>query len=209
MKVARLITLIVAFIALPLVAFAQDATVSGTVKDNTGGVLPGVTVTAVNQDSGISFVSVTDEHGVYRIPVRAGVYKITAELSGFNTQTRMGVELLLGKQLALDFTMSVSGLQENVTVTGEAPLIDTTTSTVATNIDPRQMQDIPLNGRNWMDLTMLSAGSRSNASSEVPEDRQGYFQTVVDGQSVTLTVCCSQNQPRYSRDSIAEFQLMT
>ena len=71
------------------------------------------------------------------------------------------------------------------------------------------MQDIPINGRNWMDLTMLSAGSRSNASSEVPQDRQGYFQTNVDGQSVTLTVCCAQNQPRYSRDSIAEFQLTT
>src|SRR5579884_1169607 len=124
MKIGRLSLLVLALLALPLALYAQavqQATLSGTVKDNTGGVLPGVTVTAVNQDSGISFVSVTDEHGVYRIPVRAGVYKITAELSGFNTQTRMGVELLLGKQLALDFTMSVSGLQENVTVTGEAP----------------------------------------------------------------------------------------
>src|SRR5215475_7727872 len=60
-----------------------------------------------------------------------------------------------------------------------------------------------------MDLTMSSAGSRSNAPSEVPQDRQGYFQTNVDGQSVTLTVCCAQNQPRYSKDSIAEFQLTT
>jgi hypothetical protein len=71
------------------------------------------------------------------------------------------------------------------------------------------MQELPINGRNWMDLTMASAGSRSNASSEVPQDRQGYFQTNVDGQSVTLTVCCAQNQPRYSKDSIAEFQLTT
>jgi hypothetical protein len=209
MKVGRLIWLIVAFLALPLASYAQDATLSGTVKDNTGGVLPGVTVTAVNQDSGISFQSVSDEHGLYRMPVRAGTFKITAELSGFTTQTRMGVEMLLGKAVTLDFNMTVSGVQETVQVTGEAPLIDTTTSTVATNIDPRQMQDIPLNGRNWMDLTMLSAGSRSNASSEVPQDRQGFFQTNVDGQSVTLTVCCSQNQPRYSRDSIAEFQLTT
>jgi hypothetical protein len=103
----------------------------------------------------------------------------------------------------------VSSLQETVTVTGEAPLLDTTSSTIASNIDPRQMQDIPINGRNWMDLTMLAAGSRTNASSEVPQDRQGFFQANVDGQSVTLTVCCAQNQPRYSRDSIAEFQLTT
>src|SRR4051812_7599399 len=158
MKFGRLIWLIVAFVALPLASYAQDATLSGTVKDNTGGVLPGVTVTAVNEASGISFNSVTDEHGVYRIPVRAGVYKVTAELSGFTTAMRPGVELLLGKQLALDFAMTVSGVQENVTVTGEAPLIDTSSSTIASNIDPRQMQDIPINGRNWMDLTMLSAG---------------------------------------------------
>ena len=209
MKFGRLVRLTVALLALPILAYAQDATLSGTVKDNTGGVLPGVTVTATNEASGITFVSVTDERGLYRIPVRAGSYKITAELAGFTTATRPGIEMLLGKQLMLDFNMQVSSLQETVTVTGEAPLLDTSSSTIASNIDPRQMQDIPINGRNWMDLTMLSAGSRTNASSEVPQDRQGYFQTNVDGQSVTLTVCCAQNQPRYSRDSIAEFQLTT
>ena len=209
MKFGRLVRLTVAMLALPLLAYAQDATLSGTVKDNTGGVLPGVTVTATNEASGTTFVSVTDERGMYRIPVRAGVYKITAELAGFTTATRPGIEMLLGRQVALDFNMQVSSLQETVTVTGEAPLLDTTSSTIASNIDPRQMQDIPIHGRNWMDLTMLSAGSRTNASSEVPQDRQGYFQTNVDGQSVTLTVCCAQNQPRYSRDSIAEFQITT
>ena len=60
-----------------------------------------------------------------------------------------------------------------------------------------------------MDLTLLAPGSRSNASSEVPQDRQGYFQVAVDGQQPTLTVCCAQNQPRYSRDSIAEFVIST
>src|SRR5712691_386237 len=209
MKFGRLVRLTVAMLALPLLAYAQDATLSGTVKDNTGGVLPGVTVTATNEASGITFVSVTDERGLYRIPVRAGSYKITAELAGFTTAARPGIELLLGRAVVLDFNMQVSSLQETVTVTGEAPLLDTTSSTIASNIDPRQMQDIPINGRNWMDLTMLAAGSRSNASSEVPQDRQGFFQTNVDGQSVTLTVCCAQNQPRYSKDSIAEFQLTT
>lgn len=209
MKFGRLVRLTVALLALPLLAYAQDATLSGTIKDNTGGVLPGVTVTATNEASGNTFTSVTDERGIYRIPVRAGVYKITAELAGFTTVTRPGVEMLLGRQVTLDLAMQVSSLQETVTVTGEAPLLDTASSTIASNIDPRQMQDIPINGRNWMDLTMLSAGSRQNASSEVPQDRQGFFQTNVDGQSVTLTVCCAQNQPRYSRDAIAEFQLTT
>jgi len=209
MTLGRLVRLTVAMLALPLLAYAQDATLSGTVKDNTGGVLPGVTVTATNEASGTTFVSVTDERGTYRVPVRAGTYKITAELAGFTTVTRPGIEMLLGRQVELDLNLQVSSLQETVTVTGEAPLLDTTSSTIASNIDPRQMQDLPINGRNWMDLTMLSAGSRTNASSEVPQDRQGFFQANVDGQSVTLTVCCAQNQPRYSRDSIAEFQLTT
>jgi hypothetical protein len=209
MKLGRLVCLTVAVLALPLIAFAQDTTLSGTVRDNTGGVLPGVTVTATNEAQGTTFVGVTDERGLYRIVVRPGVFRVSAELAGFTTPQRPGTEILLGRAVVLNFDMQVSSLQETVTVTGEAPLLDTTTSTVATNIDPRQMQDIPINGRNWMDLTMLSAGSRTNASSEVPQDRQGFFQTNVDGQSVTLTVCCAQNQPRYSRDSIAEFQLTT
>ncbi len=209
MKFRRLVRLTVALLALPILAYAQDATLSGTVKDNTGGVLPGVTVTATNQASGITFTSVTDERGIYRMPVRPGVYKITAELAGFSTAARPDIELLLGRAVTLDFNMQVSSLQETVTVTGEAPLLESTTSTIATNIDPRQVLQLPLNGRNWMDLAMSSAGSRTNSSSEVPQDRQGFFQTNVDGQSVTLTVCCAQNQPRYSKDSIAEFQLTT
>ncbi|MBF8300021.1 MAG: TonB dep Rec protein, partial [Acidobacteria bacterium] len=209
MKCGRFVWLTVALLALPLAAHAQDATLLGTVTDNTGGVLPGVTVTAVNEASGISFVSVTDERGLYRIPIRAGVYRISVELAGFTTAVRPGVELLLGRQATLNFNLQVSSLQETVTVTGEAPLLEVSSSSIASNIDPRQMAELPINGRNWMDLTMASAGSRSNASSEVPQDRQGYFQTNVDGQSVTLTVCCAQNQPRYSKDSIAEFQLAT
>ena len=209
MKLGRLVCLTVALLALPLLAYAQDATLSGTVKDNTGGVLPGVTVTATNQASGNTFTSVTDERGIYRMPIRAGVYKITAELAGFTTAARPDIELLVGRAVSLDFNMQVSSLQETVTVTGEAPLLESTTSTIATNIDPRQVLQLPLNGRNWMDLTMSAAGSRTNSSSEVPQDRQGFFQTTVDGQSVTLTVCCAQNQPRYSKDSIAEFQLTT
>jgi hypothetical protein len=198
-----------ALLGLPLSAYAQEATLSGIVRDNTGGVLPGVTVTATNEAQGTTFVGVSDAMGVYRIPVRAGVYRITAELAGFATVARPGVELLVGRQVALNLEMRVSGVEETVTVTGEAPLLDVTSSNIAGNIDPRQMQELPLNGRNWMDLTLLSPGARQNASSEIPQDRQGYFQINVDGQPVTLTVCCSQNQPRYSRDSIAEFELTT
>ena len=162
-----------ALLAWPLAALAQDATLNGSVRDNTGAVLPGVTVTATHEAAGTTFVSVTDERGLYRVPVRAGVYRISAELTGFTTVVRPGVELLLGRQVTLDLDLTVSGVQETVTVTGEAPLIDTTSSNIASNIDPRQMQDLPLNGRNWMDLTLLSPGSRTNSATEIPQERQG------------------------------------
>jgi hypothetical protein len=203
------VTIVVAMLALPLVAQAQETTLTGTVRDNSKAVLPGATVTATNEAAGTTFVGVTDERGLYRIVLRPGVYRVSAELPGFTTIVRPGVELLVGREVALNLELQVSGVAETVTVTGEAPLIETTSSTVAGNIDPRQMQELPVNGRNWMDLSLLAPGSRSNAATEVPQDRQGFFQVNVDGQQVTQLICCSQQQPRYSRDSIAEFELIT
>ena len=87
-----------AMLALPVTGYAQDATMSGTVTDSTGGVLPGVTVTALHEASGNTFEAVTDERGTYRIAARAGVYRITAMLPGFATVTRSGLEVLVGQQ---------------------------------------------------------------------------------------------------------------
>ena len=83
-------------IALPAAASAQEAVLTGTVTDSTGAVLPGVTVLAVNDATGNRFEGVTDERGIYRIPARVGAYAISAELSGFSTVARTGVQLLVG-----------------------------------------------------------------------------------------------------------------
>src|SRR4029453_9420647 len=117
MKLGRLVCLTVAVLALPLIAFAQDTTLSGTVRDNTGGVLPGVTVTATNEAQGTTFVGVTDERGLYRIVVPPGVFRVAAELTGFTPPQRPGIEILLGRAVTLNFDMQVSSLQETVTVT--------------------------------------------------------------------------------------------
>src|SRR5688572_8706671 len=123
MKLGRLLLMFVvgAVLLVPALAHAQDTVIGGTVRDNTGGVLPGVTVTATNEAAGTTFVAVTDEQGLYRIPVRPGLYRVTAELSGFATVARPGVDMLLGRQVTLNLEMGVSGVQETVTVTGEAP----------------------------------------------------------------------------------------
>ena len=127
LRVVRRLILLVALLALPVLAFAQEAVLTGTVTDSTGGVLPGVTVVAVNEASGNSFESVTDGRGVYRIPARVGNYKITAELSGFNTVVRTGVEVLVGQTRTLNLQLAPSTLQETVTVTGASPAMPGTT----------------------------------------------------------------------------------
>src|ERR1043166_7397941 len=215
----RVITLartlfIVAFVACPLTAVAQDATISGIITDSTGGTLPGVSVTATNEATGNTFTAVTDERGAFRVPVRVGAYRISAELSGFNTVNRTGLELLVGQNAVVNLTMAPATLQESVTVTAEAPLVDVTQSKLGGNIDQRQMQELPVNGRNWLDLTQLAPGSRANAgggnAGDDPLPRgNGTYQLNVDGQQVTNTNTISFGQPHFSRDAIAEFELVT
>ena len=116
----RSLAVAAALLVLPLTAFAREAVIGGTIADATGGVLPGVVIRAVNQASGNSFEAVTDGTGAFRIPMRVGVYEITAELAGFTTVTRRGLELLVGQQVTINLQMSPSTIQESVTVTGEA-----------------------------------------------------------------------------------------
>ena len=173
-------------------------------------MLPGVTVVAVHSATGNVFETVTGGAGEYRLPVRVGTYEIRAELGGFQTVTRSGVVLLLSQQIPVNFQLAPATVQETVTVTGEAPLVDTTTSTVTANIDPRQMEALPVNGRNWMDLALLAPGARRNESGGFVQNRQGYAQTNVDGQQVTVNYHSGGDleQPHYSRDVIAEFEVV-
>ena len=191
-------------------SWAQEATLTGMVTDTTGGVLPGATITAIHEATGNTFETVTDGAGAFRLPVRVGTYRITAQLAGFQTVTRANVQLLLGQQAAVTLELAPASLQETVTVTGEAPLLDTTESTVGANIDPRQMEDLPINGRNWMDLALLTPGARRNESGGYVQNRQGYSQTNVDGQQVTTIYHSGgdNEQPNWSRDAIAEFQVV-
>jgi hypothetical protein len=188
------------------------------VTDSSGAVLPGVTVTAINETTGNTFVGVTLETGNYRIPVRVGMYRITAELSGFSTAARGGIQMLVGQTATLNLQLAPSTIQETVTVTAEAPLIDLKNSSLGGNIDPRQVQELPVNGRNWMALALLAPGSRTQAgatgvASQIPlPDRNGgearEFQLNVDGQQVSADIGTG-GQAKFSQDSIAEFQFVS
>ena len=147
--------------------------------------------------------------GAFRLPVRTGSYRITVELAGFATVVR-SVTLLLGQTAAVELQMSpstragVGDRHRRSAAHRHAEL------RLAGNIDPKQMQELPINGRNWMDLAMLAPGSRQNQSSGVPLLRQGYSQINIDGQQVTNNyIGIGDDQPRFSRDSIAEFEVIT
>ena len=191
--------------------FAQEATLIGTVTDATGAVLPGVTITALHEASGNTLVTTTDERGEYRLPVRTGTYRVTADLQGFGQGVR-SIELLLGQQAIVNIRMTPATVQESVTVTGEAPLLDVTQSRLSGNIDPRQVSELPVNGRNWVDLTMLAPGSRANAVGETPvalDTQNANFQLNVDGQQVSQTISGGFGQPHFSKDAIAEFEFVS
>ena len=212
--VLRQFLLISTVVMVPVLGHAQEAVLSGTVTDSTGGVLAGVTLTAVNEANGNTFAGVTDERGVYRLAARAGVYRLTAELQGFRAVSREGLQLLVGEVVTVNLPMLEATAAETITVSATASLVDISTSSLGGNVDPRQVQELPVAGRNWMGLALLAPGSRTsstNAIAPLPDRNNGEareFQLNLDGQQVSSELGAG-NQPRYSQDSIAEFQFVS
>ena len=192
-------------------AFAQEGSLIGTVTDDTKAVLPGATLTVTSLETGRTMTALTNERGEYRVPgVPAGRYKLQAELAGFATVIVPDLELLVGQNRTVPFTRQVATLQESVTVTGEAPLVDTRSAAVSGNVDRRQMEELPLQGRNWMELSMMVKGITANAVDNQPGVRDRQFQLNLDGQEITQQVAGSGfGQPKFSREAIAEFQVIT
>lgn len=150
--------LLAAFLAVPAATlYAQQATVAGRVIDTSGGALPGSGVTATNVETGIKTVATSNQEGHYAMPLLPpGRYTITAELSGFQTQTRTGISLNVQQVARLDFTLGVGGLAETVEV--HAPVVDTRTSSLGHVIDNTRIRELPLNGRNPLELARLTPG---------------------------------------------------
>ncbi|MBZ5556507.1 MAG: TonB-dependent receptor [Acidobacteriia bacterium] len=193
-------------------AYAQDASLIGTITDDTKAVLPGATVTAVNLETGVQTVAISDARGEYRMRLQPGPYKVQAELSGFAPVVLARVELLVGQNATVPMTLKVAQINEALTVTAESPLVDVSSSQVAGNVDRRQMEDLPLQGRNWMELSKMVKGITANDvnSNRPGVDTDDMFQLNLDGQQVTQKTAGSGfGQPKFSREAIAEFQIVT
>ena len=150
------------FVLVPAGAYAQTgaASITGLVVDETGGALPGVTVTATNQATNVEYVAISNEAGNYTITsVPIGTYIIKAELTGFRTSTTAVITLEAKQVRRLDFKMTVGAIAETVEVTGVSPILQTETVTVGEVISGNTATALPLNGRNASQLALLLPGA--------------------------------------------------
>jgi hypothetical protein len=142
-----------------LFAQAGRSELNGTVFDEAKAVMPGVTVTATHEVTGLTRTAVTGPEGRFTIPtLTPGTYTITAELPGFQTAKRTGVQLSVGQELTFDLTLNVAALEEAVTVTAQAPVVEVTTSRVGTNVTTQEIDNLPSAGRNQLSLMQLVPG---------------------------------------------------
>ncbi len=138
---------------------ATTGVIEGTVTDESGAVLPGVTVALTNTATNFEKVLITDARGRFRgLLLPLGPYRVTASLEGFATLVREGIELTVGRTIRLNLTMQVSATEEEIVVTGEAPLIETTNTSNSVRVDRKTIEGIPNNGRNFLEFTKLTPG---------------------------------------------------
>jgi hypothetical protein len=150
-----------ALVLMAVPAFAQldTVTILGSVKDPSGASIPGATVAVTNTDTGLTRTAMTEQDGSYRFPeLPPGHYQVKAEATGFSTQIRTGFNIEVTQQPVINFTMQVGATTQQVTVTGETPQVDTQDSTLGGSVNEQQMAELPLNGRNYLSLTLLQPG---------------------------------------------------
>jgi hypothetical protein len=142
-----------------LAAQAVTGTIIGLITDSTGAVMPGATVTLTNTGTGLVRVVNTDSNGEYTAPsLPTGTYSVKAELSGFKTVTRPDIPLGVDQRMRIDVKLEIGAVEESVTVTGTSPLVQTSSSELGTTVAEEQIKTLPLNGRNFVNLTRTVPG---------------------------------------------------
>src|SRR5947207_5221725 len=150
-----------ALILLPICRAAQVTTADliGTVRDSSGALVAGAQVTITNEATGVSRSALTDAAGNYLITqLPPGRYVLTAELSGFRKHVQSGLELQVNQRAQVDLALQIGQVTETIEVVGAAPLLESQSSVLGSVISETQVRDLPLNGRNFVQLAILSPG---------------------------------------------------
>src|SRR5262245_20807881 len=200
------------------------ASVSGRVLDPQGAVIPGAVVTARHIDTNSTRETATDQEGRFRFPyLRVGTYEILVHQDGF-TDTKRTLTPDVGAAFEMPVTLAVGALDESVTVTGQAAVIETARSQIAATIPQAEVEKVPMNGRNFLDLALLAPGvSPTNTStnqlfaetSAVPgqgisigSQRNFSNNFIVDGLSANDDAAGLSGIP-YGVDAVDQFQVVT
>ena len=171
------ILLLIVAMAAPAAAQLTTGTISGTVIDQTKASLPGAEVTITNVDTGLVRTVFANENGRFEAPnLPIGNYEISAALSGFGTAVRRDIQLTVGRTIVIDLALPLASVQQEVVVTGAAPLVEVTSATVSNLIDARRVEDLPLVNRDLTQLTFLQPGVIKIPSS----GNQGLFSGMGD-----------------------------
>lgn len=210
---------------LPPAAFAQstNATLDGTIRDDQGGVLPGATVTVINESNGLTRSITTGERGSYRLSeLPPGRYTVRVEMPAFAMVERQSVALALGGNLTLNIDLHLASLQVSVTVSSQAPLIETSQKSLETNISPAEVDDLPVKGRQFVDLALLAPGvtvDTASANSATDSISFGGFNEqfkslwlegidINDEVTGGGTGLSNASRHTFSQESVQEFQIV-
>jgi hypothetical protein len=156
-------SLLVLFWSVIPASAQSSGVILGVVKDIPGGTVPGATVTVTNVDTNEVRTATTLDDGAFRVPaLRTGHYSVRVEKDGFKTVTQSSLNLDVAQELVLNPTLDIGTSVEQVTVSGEAPIVNTTTSSLGGLVNDQQIADLPLNGRNYIDLTLIQPGVQQN-----------------------------------------------
>ena len=167
LRTAYLVVLITSCLGLPLMAQTL-ARMSGSVLDPSGASAGGIKIVAKNLSTAVSVETVTNSQGLFDFPNLAlGTYDVTASGSGYKPAIRSNVQMLTGQVLNLTFTLQLTGATTNITVTGAAPALQTSTSDLQTTINEKYMTDLPLNGRNALQLITLTPGTATTTAGTI------------------------------------------
>jgi hypothetical protein len=208
--------LLLAFVPFAPAQQLDTALIVGTVTDATGAVIPGVTLTFNHVATGTTYTSGTSAEGNYRSsPLRIGEYIVIAESEGFRTYSGSGVSLSIGDVRQLDIVLEVGAVTEVIEVEASAPLLQTSEAAAGTVIENRQIVDLPLNGRDYLQLAVISSGtvmSRGQGVS-IGGQRGTEVNFVIDGMDNNNQSIASQGNQKEavkpSIDAISEFKVIT
>jgi len=217
---AAFVFLLAMSIGLPQTAVCQtagSATITGTVTDPTGSVVPGATVTILNRDTGIERKTETSDAGVYTAAfLQPGHYDVTVAKAGFTSVVRKELSLQVGQTLSVDLAMAVQSTQAEVTVTGEAPVVDPEKTEVSQVVSEAAVNNLPVSGRRWDSFVLLTPNVTTDGTSGMVSYRgiSGlYNSNTVDGANNNQALF-SEARGRavsgayvYSLDSIKEYQV--